>query len=352
MLSKGLGGIETAFAHYTQALHAHGAEVVCATSPGALTPKDLGIHANVTLKNLSQIDLFALYRAARLIQMHQPDAILVHGRRAFRIMASAQRFVGKHTPLIQVMHRPRFKNLERADHVVTVSQQLRDQVIQKGFPAEAVTYIPNFLTTPPAILTTRDWHTPAVIGFLGRLVPVKGPDIFLDALALLQLRGVAFRARLGGSGALEESLQQQAQALGLMDKIDWCGWVENAQDFYSQLDLFCLPSRAESFGLVVLEAFAAGTPIVATRTSGPSELIIHERTGLLCDITAESLADALCQALQQPQIMQNYAANAWAEADKYTLNAVAPQIMACITQAVKNGSLLCASNGRSVATNQ
>lgn len=333
MLGEGRGGIESAFAHYNDALRAAGMEVTCLITRdakiGASLAPDISV---IELKRYVQYDPRAWVQVVRLLRAQRPEVILTHGRRAQVIVACAQQFFGKVAPQVVVLHRPRFKGLADADHVIAVSNALREAVIATGVNAARVTHIPNFMTHVPNAPAPRAWQSPPVIGLLGRLVPEKGVDVFLGALAILRHQGVAVRARIGGSGPLAEELYAHAESLGVAGDIDWLGWVEDNAGFFASVDLFCLPSRRESFGLVMLEAFAQGKPVIATRTSGPCEVIADGKNGWLCDISAEALATTIRHAIEHPDEATAVARQARTDLAQYTVPAVAPRLAACLTQ--------------------
>ncbi len=140
-----------------------------------------------------------------------------------------------------------------------------------------------------------------VIGALGVLSDRKGQDLLIDALDELRRRGVDAEVRLGGpDGAAAESQKARARALGLEDRVAFLGWVD-AVDFLATLDVFCLPSRSEPFGLVVIEAMAQGVPVVASDTDGPADILADD-AGLLTPIgDAAALADALETLANDPE---------------------------------------------------
>lgn len=336
MLSKGVGGIEVAFAHYATALAAEGMDVTCCVAANAkYTPDGGAAVKTITLPHGSQLDPTAIWRARQCIKTIQPDVIVVHGRRAYILFALALKLVRNPPPLVQVLHRPRFKRLCYSQHVITVSEALRAEAIAHGCAPANVTYIPNFLPALPEPLPVRPWHTPPVIGLLARFVPEKGIDLFIEALAILKQRGITPDVRIGGCGASETQIKSLAEMRGVDRQITWLGWVDNQRAFYESIDLFCLPSRMESFGLVVLEAFAYGVPVISTRTSGPSEIISDGQTGIMCDITPLALADSLAKAIDQPANSHAMAAEAMRASQHYTREAVAPKIAQCLRTVVQ-----------------
>ena len=129
-----------------------------------------------------------------------------------------------------------------------------------------------------------------------------GFDTLVEACRLLSARGVEFRCRISGTGPLLEPLQRQVQAAGLASRVDLPGWAaaEALVDEMSRAVAFSMPSRiargGDRYGIpnVVLEAMAAGLPVVATAVSGLAEAVVHGKTGLLVDPDQpEALARAL-----------------------------------------------------------
>ena len=123
-----------------------------------------------------------------------------------------------------------------------------------------------------------------LIGTVARLVPQKALHILLEGFALfLQSGQVPARLVLVGRGPLEDALKSHAEALGIADKVLWTGFREDIPAVMRALDVFALTSEYEGFGLVLLEAMAAGTPVVATRVSAIPEVVSDDESGLLID---------------------------------------------------------------------
>lgn len=336
MLSADRGGIETSFAHYAEALREAGAEVLCVVAPEAEVVAQLPREVEVaTLAQSSQYDLRAVWRLHRLLQDFIPQVVLVHGKRAQNLARLTQILFGKRAPLVAVLHRHRFKGLRGVDTILCITPALREEVIATGIPAQRVEVLPNFLLSAHFAPPKPHFHTPPVIGFLGRLVEEKGCALLLQASALLMQREVAFTLRIGGSGALQEALRTKASVLGLEGRVTWCGWVEDTASFFTEVDIFCSPSRHESFGIVLLEAFRHGVPVVATRTVGAESLITSGENGLLSDISAEALADALQDLLSNLALAQRMAEVALAHSEEYLVSAVAPKLDAILQRSVQ-----------------
>ena len=116
-----------------------------------------------------------------------------------------------------------------------------------------------------------------LIGCVGRLEPVKGQDVLIDALAHLPAE---WHVVLAGQGSQRAALEARAAALGLEGRVHFLGHVEATEVLFPAFDLLALPSRAEGFPRVLIEAQAAGLPIVAARVGGVAEAVCP-RTGLL-----------------------------------------------------------------------
>jgi glycosyltransferase involved in cell wall biosynthesis len=116
---------------------------------------------------------------------------------------------------------------------------------------------------------------------VGHLVPVKGHDIALQALAQLAPRYPGARLVFVGDGPLRAALQAQAQALGISAQVHFAGAVPNDQlaAWYSAADLLVLASRSEGWANVLLEAMACGTPVVATAVGGTAEVVGRPEVG-------------------------------------------------------------------------
>lgn len=138
----------------------------------------------------------------------------------------------------------------------------------------------------------------ADVVYVGELRALKGPDVLIEALAQLHKRGRSARAVIAGDGPDREALQDAAKALGLTDYIRFLGHVPARQAF-SQGRLLVVPSRAESLPYIVLEAAAAGLPVIATRVGGIPE-IFGTPDPLIPPGDATALAQALAAALDDP----------------------------------------------------
>jgi len=149
-----------------------------------------------------------------------------------------------------------------------------------------VSVIPNlvdeerFLPCPRAH-STRDF----VLFSLCNLVEGKGLDDLLKATGRAMAEIPSLRLVVGGDGPMRGALEALAERLGISERVSWLGMVDPAvtPGLYQNCDAFILTSRAETFGVVYVEALACGKPVIATRCGGP-EAFVHEGNGLLVSI--------------------------------------------------------------------
>jgi glycosyltransferase involved in cell wall biosynthesis len=119
------------------------------------------------------------------------------------------------------------------------------------------------------------------VGFVGWLLPIKGPVYLLNAMNAVWRDHPDADLVLVGKGELEEALRAQASFAGCSDRVKFLGWREDIARIMPLFDLFVLPSLNEGMGRVLVEAMAAGRPIVASRVGGIPDLVRHGENGLL-----------------------------------------------------------------------
>jgi glycosyltransferase involved in cell wall biosynthesis len=142
-----------------------------------------------------------------------------------------------------------------------------------------------------------------VILTLSALVPRKGIDVLLDALAQLAAQDIRPQVWIAGEGPQRADLERQAAALGVAGAVRFLGRRADVGDLFAACDVFALPAHREGLGVAALEAMAAGRPVVASAVGGLGEAVVDGRTGLLVapgDVTA--LTAALGRVLRDPPL--------------------------------------------------
>ncbi|MCC5811244.1 MAG: glycosyltransferase [Ectothiorhodospiraceae bacterium] len=281
-------------------------------------PKEVEI---VDLKSGGKSD--SIIKLTRFLKANPPSALLTakdHSAKA----AVISRFVGrlpvpiyvKITNTLSCTLRRRMKRISarmlysRADCLIAVSQGVRDDLIANfGMRPDKVQVIYNPTVTPcipgrAAQPVDHPWlqgDGPPVIMGAGRLTPQKDFPMLISAFAKLRRHREA-RLVILGEGPLHELLLKQAADLGVGEDVDLPGYVNDPIPYLARASLFALSSRYEGLANVLIEALAAGTPVVSTDCpSGPHEILDGGRIGRLTPVgDDDALAEAMLLTLEDP----------------------------------------------------
>lgn len=347
MFSRGLGGLERAFLDHAVMLAERGHEVHCVVSTQAESRAELqrlaaAVSGRLIVPHLIETQglhrLLLHSRLRRLIAGVRPDVIVSHGAKA--VTCVSRRSLPASVPRVGITHNasPR---LMRATHLIALTQSLRQVFVARGFPAHRIRQVPNALPSRCAALPRREGdalRAPLVVGVLGRMVHKKGFDVFLKGFRMALDSGLQARALIGGDGPERARLEALCRDLGLSSSVRFVGWVSDPAEFYEQIDICCVPSRDEPFGIVVLEGFAHGAPVLAAATGGPRELIQDGVTGGLFEPdNPRSLAAALSRMAQEPTLRAMRGA-AYAAVQDYRCAAVGQRLEEALQSAVKSAS--------------
>ena len=330
MLANGAGGLEAMALHAHKALQAEGAVVMSLGAQkswfgGAF---DGDPEAYRSFAAWTAFDPTAPARLRRMTEAFTPQLVIAHGSRATSLAVKA--FAGR-VPVVAVVHNFRARNdLAQADMAICVSQAVTEDVWVR-FPQLRAVTVENFapLNAGPGPSGHDD---PPRIGSIGRMHRNKGYDVLLEAAAKLKARGLDFRLTLAGDGPELAALKAQAASLGLADITAFPGWMASPAEVLKTLDLFVLSSRVEPFGLVVIEAMAFGTPVVATDIDGPRDILAGGQLGRLVPKNdPDALAEAIAAALADPAGARAVAKIARTNAlERYSLTAGGARLAAAL----------------------
>jgi glycosyltransferase involved in cell wall biosynthesis len=239
-------------------------------------------------------------RGARILHTHgyRPDVVdaSIGRARGARVVSTVHGFTGGGWRN-RLYERVQLSRLARMDAVIAVSTPLARLLIGSGVSPDRLHTIPNAWNGEAPLgrdaarqrlgLPLDAW----IVGWVGRLSPEKGPDLMLRALRHLPPDA---RLSMVGEGTLGASLEAQSVAAGLGDRVRWHGPVPEAGRLMAAFDAVALSSRTEGTPMSVLEAMAAGVPVVATSVGGVTDLL-GGGAGIL--VPSEDAA-ALAQGLQ------------------------------------------------------
>lgn len=263
----------------------HGAPCRDDLLAGGVTP--------VELPFLFSGDPLSRFLLGRRIARFKPDLVMTWMSRATSILPAG--------PFLRVARLGGYYDLKyyrRCHHLVANTEEIIDYLVNKGWPRDRTSYLPNFVDEVAVAPVTRaGLATPAdvpVILALGRLHSDKAFDVLLDAMALVP----GAHLWLAGEGPLETDLKAQCARLGLDGRVHFLGWRTDSAALLAASDCLVCPSRVEPLGNVILEGWVQRRPVVAAASTGPSGLIESGRTGLLVPMEdAPALAGALNRVL-------------------------------------------------------
>jgi len=278
MLAAGRGGVETMALRYHEALRGEGYEVLSLGHPKGVLAEGLEASEFRALDTLCNHDPVAALRLAQIVRRFRPDTILMHGNRATGLCLMP--FVAGEAGTVQVLHNRCYKpHLKRVGAALCVSADV-SAGLEQAYPEVRRIEVANFAHLNARPVKLRPGRPP-VIGAMGRLHEVKRFDLLIDAAARLRDAGQDFTVRIAGDGPEQAALQARVERLNLIDRVEFSGWIDDPQAFLSQLDVFVVSSRYESFGLVLVEAMAAGVPVVSADIDGPRTVLGNGRFGAL-----------------------------------------------------------------------
>jgi len=203
--------------------------------------------------------------------------------------------------------------LRSADLVIAVSRYLKERAEQLGAAGEKVRVVYSGVE-PRSRATAREKR----VLYIGALVRQKGVDLLLRAFKELKRERPDAGLVIAGDGPEREALERLAAELELRD-VQFLGYVQELDRLFTTGSVLALPSREEGLGIVLLEAMARGVPVVASRTGGIPEIVVHGSNGLLFTRgSVPELAKALAELLGSDERWSRLSRNALATARRFT----------------------------------
>jgi glycosyltransferase involved in cell wall biosynthesis len=278
----------------------------------------LGAHRLAMRREPSPADILVWMRFARLIQQLNPDVLHGHGAKAgafVRLRRRSQNVIRVYTPHGGSLHFPLdtmkgafYSRLERTlknntELFLFESAFARDTYQRTiGTPKGLVRCVFNGVTADEFDpITAADDATDVV--YVGEFRHIKGADLLVDAVARLHADGKPVTLTLAGDGEETDALKAQIERLSLGHSVRFIGHVK-ARYGFSKGRLLVVPSRGDSMPYVVIEAAAAGIPIVAANVGGIPEIFGAHTDALFAPNVVGAIADAIENALDDPAAAQ------------------------------------------------
>jgi glycosyltransferase involved in cell wall biosynthesis len=274
----------------------------------------LGVHRIAIRREPLPIDALVWARFLRLIRRVKPDVLHGHGAKAgafIRLNTAPKDAIRVYTPHGGSLHFPLttlkgniYGRLERylmnsTDLFLFESAFARNTYQRTiGKPEGLVRCVFNGVTAAEFDPIVKAEDATDIV-YVGEFRHIKGADLLIDAVARLRADGKPVTLTLAGDGEESDSLKAQVQRLGLADAVRFIGHVK-ARYGFSKGSLLVVPSRGDSMPYVVIEAAAAGIPMVAANVGGIPEIFGSHTSALFAPSIAAAMADAIETALKDP----------------------------------------------------
>ncbi|SFO25021.1 Glycosyltransferase involved in cell wall bisynthesis [Bradyrhizobium sp. Ghvi] len=275
----------------------------------------LGVHRLAIRREPSPDDFLVWLRMRRLIGQLKPDVMHGHGAKAgafVRMRRRSDDTIRIYTPHGGSLHYP--LNTLKGEFYSRLERTLMDStdlfLFESAFARDTYQRI---VGTPKGVVhcvfngvTPEEFESVVIaddatdLAYVGEFRHIKGADLLIDAVARLHQNGKKVTLTLGGDGEETAALKAQVERLGLVDAIRFIGHVK-ARYGFSKGRLLVVPSRGDSMPYVVIEAGAAGIPMIAARVGGIPEIFGPESPGLFAASNVEAMAEAIAAALADAQ---------------------------------------------------
>ena len=318
---RGWGGGETQVLGLTHYLHRVGHRSVVAVAPHGALCRQLSQAGlpSCGLRVRNDFDPLAGLRLRRLVRTGGYELVHFHTARA-HALSPWLHGLGVKRVVTRRMDYPlkrggwqRFLYGTGVDAVVAISHRVEAALIGGGIPPARIRRIPSGVDTarfvPDPLARARIRHSygldsdELLIVSIGALVERKAQANLIEAAARLHRQGLRLSYMVCGDGPQRTALEAQARAAGMGHQVYFPGFCSDVPAYLAAADVFVHVPLREGLGVAVIEALAAGRPIIASRTGGIPELIEDRHTGLLVPPQAPgALAAALAQLVHNPTL--------------------------------------------------
>ncbi len=309
ILTSQNGGAEKVFIDYIKLLKNIGHDnfaIVKKDAPYFSNLENLQIKTKKILNKFGYYDFLAIKKIKDFFIENQIDVVIAHAGKSMVLAHKAlKKITNKRIILVAVNHSYNIKRSLNADIIFSVNKEIFFKTIDKKRTPENSFIIYNGIDLEGFEPNFHEYNLikkPTIIlGIIGRLHKAKGFEFAIEALKILQEKySQKIILKIAGTGEEMMNLQKKVRDLNLENNVDFIGWINDSADFFSQIDIFILPSRIETFGLVILEAMKYGKPIIATNCDGPKEILRHEVDGLLIDLKSnESVPHQIAKSVEK-----------------------------------------------------
>src|SRR5437763_875905 len=324
--AREIGGGERHLGDLANALAQHGHQVFAALSPASPVRaqlRSLPTENSIELPMRNSLNLAGAVKLSRFVREHQIEIVHAHLARDYPLAAlatgrsQARLVLTRH--VLFPLNRIHKLTLRRTSRVIAVSQAVAESLYASSvFAPEKLVTIHNGIDINKFARVRKD-STPdrkLRVGMVGHIAPIKGQEDFVRAAAIVQAARDDVEFILAGEDKSHSrenrvALEKLISDLKMEQTVKVIGWVDDVANLLSTLDLFVSPASSEPFGLSIVEAMAAGVPVIATASEGAREIIEDRQTGRLVPIgDVEALADTISGILADPELRERLSAEA------------------------------------------
>jgi glycosyltransferase involved in cell wall biosynthesis len=332
--SPSWGGLEMQALEVTKHLRNRGHQVWLACCNGSRLQQEserLGI-STISLPVKGYVHPILVHRLKTFLVKEKIQIIHSQLSKDLATVVPAMKFTGRHIPIIlskrigsgimkkTSFHRFTYGNVSK---VLAISSLIHRNVIETTpiLPEKVITlhdavdtnqFSPSRVDRDRVRKEFRYTNEQVVIGFVGRFSPGKGQEEFIEAAAVLKKQYPILRFLMVGEESYGEpqyfhDMKAMASRLGLDDVVTFAGFRRDIPEVMASFDIFAMPSHAESFGVVLIEAMAMERPVVSTNNDGILDIVVDGVTGIYVNPrNSAELASALSKLVDDPSLREHY----------------------------------------------
>lgn len=291
---------------------------------------DRSLWKKIVVKNI--LDIFNFFKIVKFIHDEKPDAIVSHlwyANTIAKIYGLFMRFRNIVTFEQNVYDSIKSKKsffLDRflqkfSRKIIAVSVSVKKSLVSHGIDRAKIELVYNsvpvekFLTQQILVSPIPEVSGKTKFLFVGRLIPQKNVDLLITSFEKVR-EGVLY---IVGKGYLEQRLKALVQEKKLEDRIFFLGTREDIPALMQFCDCFILPSKYEGFSLVLIEAMAAGKPIIVTDFSAGKEVVVHQKNGIVVPQTEGGIAEGCLLLINDKGIRERIALEARSTAENFSI---------------------------------
>jgi glycosyltransferase involved in cell wall biosynthesis len=340
--SSSFGGLELSILKLASEFNKRMADCLIIVQPDtslAQFARQYNLKVELLKTKLKYGDVSASIHLARILRSHRIDVVVIMQSKDMSIVTVAH-LLYPYAKLVfyqemqfginkrDILHTWMYSHLSLW---ITLTKKMKQEVIvHTRMPQERISVIPigtDMRRFNPCLydqkMTRKQFDIPQsklVVGMLGRLDPQKGQEEFIRTIPILlkhqtHLHFVIAGDETEGQHGFKKNLRDLSIELGVSDEVQFLPFTDAVPEFMSAIDIFVLPSHAETFGFVLVEALAMGKAIVATNSGGVPEIITDGSTGLLVPPRdGQALADALLRLLKDQRLRSSFSSEARTDA--------------------------------------